>query len=85
VLRSEIYIQCPHFPSVVKANMLIGHNVLYFLNVRFRANSDSHFSYYGHVLLHFKVSFSLVIAYLLMTMTNMPIPKSNEESNLIKV
>jgi len=85
VLHSEAYIQSPHFPSVINANMLIGNDGLYFLNVRFRENSDSQFAYYGHVLLQFKISFSLVSAYPLMTRTNMPIRKSNKKSNLIKV
>jgi len=75
VLRSEIYTQSSHFPSVVNENMLIGKNGLYFSNVRFRANSDSQFAYCGHVLLQFNIHFSIVSAYLLMTRTNMPIRK----------
>jgi len=61
VLRSEIYIQSPHFPSVVNANMLIGNNGLYFLNVQFRANFDSQFAYYGYVLLQFNIAFYLLV------------------------
>jgi len=39
------------------------HGLLY-LNVWFGVNSDSHLVYSGHKLLQFKISFSLISAYL---------------------
>jgi len=45
------------------------------LYVRFTAKSDSQFQYIIPVFLQFKISFSLIRAYFLMTITNKPIRK----------
>ena len=65
--------------------ILIGIIGLYFLNVRFRVNSDSHFAYYSYVFLQFKISFSLIRAYHLMTIINIHIPKLKIYSNIYSV